>query len=135
MIVRPLVEGLEDNWAESDPDVAHRSGWPMHAGEGSENTSLTYFEIDPGKRIGRHTHDADETILLLSGSALAVVGQEEAEVAAKTVVHVPAYSPHDVRNVGAEPLRLVGFFSKATVVTVFDDVQMPDRTKKLGSPD
>ncbi len=135
MIVRPLVGDLEDNWAESDPDVAHRSGWPVHSGEGSENTSLTYFEIDPGKRIGRHTHDADETIVLLSGSAVAVVGEEEAEVDAKTVVHVAAYSPHDVRNTGAEPLRLIGFFSKASVATVFDDVQMPDGTKRLGSPD
>ena len=135
MIVRPLVGDLEQNWAKSDPDVAHRSGWPLYAGTGAENTSITYFEIAPGKHIGRHTHDADESILLLDGTARAMVEEEEALASPFNIVHVPANTSHDVFNEGETTLKLVGFFSKATVVTIFEDVQMPDDSKKLGTPD
>lgn len=135
MIVRPLVGDLEENWAKSDPNVAHRSGWPVFSKTGADNTSITYFEIDPGKHIGRHTHDADETILLLDGAARAEVGDEQASVEPWTLVHVPQGAVHDVFNEGSDKLRLVGFFSKATVTTTFEQVQMPDDSTKLGTPD
>ena len=135
MISGRIKTGLEPNWAKDDPDVAHRSAWPVHAGTGAEDAAVTYFEIDVGRRIGRHTHDASETVLLLRGSARAVVASEEREIGAGDVVHVPEGTPHDVVNEGNETLELVGFFSAAEVTTTFEQVQMPDDTTELGSPD
>jgi mannose-6-phosphate isomerase-like protein (cupin superfamily) len=125
---------LEPNWAKDDPEVAHRSAWPVFGGNGASD-SLTYFEIDPGRRIGAHVHDAAETVVLLSGNARAIVAGEERHVAPNDVVHVPAGATHDVVNEGSETLRLLGFFGKAEVVTTFEQVQMPDDTKELGTPE
>jgi hypothetical protein len=47
---------------------------------------------------------------------------------------VPALVPHDVRNVGEETARVVGFFSSAIVVSVFDDPLMPAGKRVVGTP-
>ena len=135
MISGRIREGLEPNWAKEDPQIAHRSAWPVYEGTGARDAALTYFEIDPGKHIGRHTHDASETILLLKGAGRAAVGTEERPITPGDVVHVPPGTPHDVVNEGDDTLELVGFFDKAEVVTVFEQTQMPDDTMKLGTPD
>jgi quercetin dioxygenase-like cupin family protein len=134
MISGRIKEDLEPNWAKDDPSVAHRSAWPVHGGTGADDSAVTYFEIDPGKHIGRHTHDTGETVLLLKGSGKTVVASEERPVAPGDIVHVPAETPHDVVNEGDETLELVGFFAKPEVVTIFEQTQMPDDTKKLGTP-
>ena len=135
MISGRIREGLEPNWAKDDPGVAHRSAWPVHKGTGATDSAVTYFEIDPGKRIGRHTHDTGETVLLLAGKGRAVVESEERQISPGDIVHVPAETPHDVVNEGDDTLELVGFFAAPEVVTIFEQVQMPDDTKKLGTPD
>jgi quercetin dioxygenase-like cupin family protein len=134
MISGRIGEGLEESWARDVPDVAHRSAWPVYAGTGAEDSAVTYFEIDPGKRIGRHTHDAGETVLLLKGTARAIVDAEERAIAPGDIVHVPAETPHDVVNRGEETLELVGFFAGAEVVTTFEDVQMPKESRESGTP-
>ena len=134
MILEPLVGELEEAWARDDPTIAHRSGWPVYAGNGAKNTSTVYFEIDAGKRIGAHTHDADETIVLLEGRARGRVGDEEGDVEPGMVVHVPAEVVHDFTNVGDTTLRLIGFFSKAEVRSTYEAVLMPEGTKTSGTP-
>lgn len=135
MISGRIREGLEPNWAKDDPAVAHRSAWPVHGGTGASDSAVTYFEIDPGKRIGRHTHDTGETVLLLNGTGRALVASEERSISPGDLVHVPAETPHDVVNEGDQPLELVGLFAQPEVVTIFEDTQMPDDTKELGTPD
>jgi quercetin dioxygenase-like cupin family protein len=124
---------LEANWARDDGGVAHRSAWPVYGAHGAD-AAVTYFEIDPGMRIGAHRHDASETILVIEGAARASVGDEERSVTAGAIVHVPEGARHDVANESNEVLRLVGYFPRPEVVTVFEDVQMPDDTKELGTP-
>jgi len=135
MISGRIREGLEPNWAKDDPSVAHRSAWPVYGGNGATDAAVTYFEIDAGKRIGRHTHDTSETVLVLKGTGRAIVESEERSISPGDLVHVPAETPHDVVNEGDDPLELVGFFAKAEVVTIFEQTQMPDDTRKLGTPD
>ena len=135
MIHGQIGGDLESNWARDDDRVAHRSKWVVHRGTGASDAATVYFEIDPGHHIGRHTHDASETILLLKGKGRALVADEETAISPGDVVHVPAEAPHDVVNEGDAVLELLGFFSKAEVVSVFEQVQMPDETTKLGTPD
>ena len=42
--------------------------------------------------------------------------------------------PHDVVNTGDEPLRVVGFFSSATVLSTFEDAFSPLDANVLLSP-
>ena len=134
MITGRIGTDLETNWAIDDPLVGHRSSWPIYARSGARDSATCYFEIDPGKHIGRHTHDAEETILVLEGTGTAHVGDESSGVDAGSVVNVPAHALHDVANGGEAIMRMVAFFSKSEVVTVFEQTQMPDNSTKLGTP-
>jgi quercetin dioxygenase-like cupin family protein len=135
MITGRIREGLEPNWAKGDPSVAHRSSWPVHKGTGATDSAATYFEIDPAHHIGRHVHDCGETVLLLSGRGRAVVADDERPIAPGDIVHAPAGGTHDVFNDGDDTLELLGFFAAPEVTTVFEQVQMPDDSKELGTPD
>jgi hypothetical protein len=44
---------------------------------------------------------------------------------------VPATTPHRIRNVGLNRLRVLGFFSRSTVVTTFDEPLGPDEPRRL----
>ncbi len=46
-------------------------------------------------------------------------------VAAGDLAVIPAMVPHGVKNVGDEPLKVVGFFSEATIVSSFDEPIQP----------
>ena len=42
-------------------------------------------------------------------------------MAAGDLAVIPAMVPHGIKSVGDEPLKVVGFFSEATVVSSFDE--------------
>lgn len=81
-----------------------------------------------------HTDSAEEIVLILSGRAEAIVGDERGELSAGGLGLVPALVPHDIRNVGDETVRVVGFFSSSTVVSVFEDPMMPIGKRIVGTP-
>ena len=101
---------------------------------GAASTAVVYFELEPGEHTGMHTDSAEEIVLILSGRAEATVGDERGELSAGGLGLVPALVPHDVRNVGEETVRVVGFFSSGVVVSVFDDPLMPAGKHVVGTP-
>lgn len=58
---------------------------------------------------------------------------ERGELSAGGMGLVPALVPHDVRNIGEETVRVVGFFSSGIVASVFDDPMMPAK-RVVGTP-
>lgn len=101
---------------------------------GAASSAVVYFELEPGEHTGMHTDSAEEIVLVLSGRAEAIVGDERGELNEGGLGLVPALVPHDVRNVGEETLRVVGFFSSSTVVSVFDDPMLPIGRRVVGTP-
>lgn len=126
----PLMEA----WSETDETRRLRFGFPVSSLEGAAASAVVYFELEPGARTGVHTDSAEETLVLLEGTVEAVVGEERGEVATGGVALVPALVPHDVRNVGAETARVVGFFASSTVVSVFEDAFLPVGRTVVGTP-
>lgn len=122
--------------AASENDETRRLGFafPVSHLDGAASTAVVYFELEPGAHLGMHTDSAEETVLVLAGRAEATVGDERGELAAGELGLVPALVPHDVRNVGDETLRAVGFFTSNTVVSVFDDPLMPAGVRVVGTP-
>ena len=59
-----------------------------------------YFEVEPGKHCGRHSHAAEDIVLILDGDAQAELGDERRALAAGGMALVPAFAPHDIHNVG-----------------------------------
>lgn len=69
--------------------------------------------------VGSHTDSAEELIYVVEGEGDATVGADRGRLSAGDAAVVPANTPHDIRNVGEGPLRVLGFFAGSAVVHVF----------------
>jgi quercetin dioxygenase-like cupin family protein len=125
---------LADISSETDETRRIRVDFPISSIAGAASTAVVYFELEPGEHTGMHTDSAEEIVLILSGRAEAIVGDERGELSAGGLGLVPALVPHDVRNIGDETVRVVGFFSSGIVASVFDDPLMPAGTRVVGTP-
>jgi quercetin dioxygenase-like cupin family protein len=67
-------------------------------------TGMTMFA--PGTSIPLHTHNVEETVLVLEGEATAVVGDQEYQLVADDATWVPAGVPHGFANRGQGPMRI-----------------------------
>jgi mannose-6-phosphate isomerase-like protein (cupin superfamily) len=121
------LESLElmEVLSELDPARQVRVGFPHHSLTDNASTATVYFELEPGMHVGTHTDSAEELLVILEGEAEATVGDQNASARAGGIVTVPAMEPHDVRNVGEGPLRVLGFFSASTVVATFEEAVAP----------
>ena len=63
-----------------------------------------------------------------------MVGEQRLTVEAGGLAPVPARVPHDVINVGDEPVRVIGFFSSSTVISVFEEPFAPIDAKVFVTP-
>lgn len=135
MIAVQLPErDLADISSETDETRQMRVDFPISSVDGAASTAIVYFELEPGAHTGMHTDSAEEIVLVLSGRAEAIVGDERGELSAGGMGLVPALVPHDVRNIGEETVRVVGFFSSGIVTSVFDDALMPAGRRVVGTP-
>lgn len=125
-----LVEG----WAEDDPTVRAKFSFPVTAASGAASTTLVYFEVEAGHRLSPHTHTAEETLLILEGTARAIVGETSTTLREGSVAVIPAMALHNVENAGSGVLRAVGFFSAAGMVSTYEHVIMPMQTRVLVTP-
>ena len=103
--------------------------FPIDTQTGAASTAAVYFELEPEQHLGRHTHSAEEILLVLEGEAEAVVGDERGSLSKKEMAVVPATVPYELYNVGEVTLQVVGFFSSAAVVAIFGDPLAPLDTK------
>jgi quercetin dioxygenase-like cupin family protein len=125
---------LMEGWAEEDPSIRLRVDFPIFAATGAKSSAVVYFEVEPEHHIGRHTDSAEEVLLILEGTAEAVVGDERGRLAAGEIALVPEMVPHDVYNAGEETLKVLGFFSAAEIVSTFDEPVMPEGSRVVGTP-
>jgi quercetin dioxygenase-like cupin family protein len=125
---------LFEAWSESDAGMRVRAGFPISSGTGTKSTAVVYFELEPGEHLGSHTDSAEEVLLVVSGRGEATIGDERAAVQTGTLAVVPALTPHSVKNSGEETLRIVGFFSSSTVLSIFDDPMEPFATRYFATP-
>ena len=136
-MIAERIDQLEllDCWYEDDPTMRVNSGgFPFFVGTGAKSTSVVYFEIEPGHRLGTHTDSAEEILLILEGEAEVSLGDEQGRLSAGEMALVPAMVPHGLRNVGEETVRVVGFFSSNVVVSTFDRPVMPFDQRVIGTP-
>ena len=119
---------LHETWTEKDPTQHCQSTFPLAGALGSENSTLVYFELAPGDHLGRHTDSAEEVLLILAGTVEVSVGEESGRLSQGEIALVPTLAPHDLRNVGQETAKVLGFFGSPNIVATFDQVWQPDNT-------
>lgn len=119
-----------------DDTLDIRVAFPISAEHGAASTAIVYFELEPGNRLGRHTDSQEELLYVVAGQGQAEVAGEWAEVSEGDLVVVPGQFPHQVRNTGDSTLRVVGFFSGSSVVSIFEDSYIPgtDRSVLVTGP-
>jgi len=68
-----------------------------------------YFgRIQPGSAIAKEIHPAStETVFVLSGKAVGIVGEQEVPLSPGDVLHVHRNVPHGLRNDGSETVEIL----------------------------
>lgn len=79
--------------AKTIPLVTRRTG------SSSFINGITIFE--PGAAIPLHSHNCEESVLLLEGTAIAEIDGVEYPIEAGDITFIPAEIPHRFRNVSA----------------------------------
>jgi quercetin dioxygenase-like cupin family protein len=121
------LNNLELNEArgENQPHIQARATFPLAGALGSENSALVYFELESGKSLGRHTDSVEELLFILAGSVEVSVGEEKGRLSQGEIAVVPTMAPHDLRNIGQETAKVLGFFGAANFVATFDVPFLP----------
>lgn len=111
---------------KNNPKLHCRATFPLLGAMGTKNSAAVYFELQPGNSLGRHTDSAEESLLILAGEVEVRVGQEKGKLAKGEIAVVPVMVPHDLRNIGKETAKVLGFFGGANnIVATFDEVWLP----------
>ena len=114
-VVGYLVRGKDGEWrqrSEIPPPVRR-----LYETEASERRTclqtiqfVHHMLIPPG---GRHVHElhvhpnAEELVIVTTGTGTATVGEEEHGVAPGDVLYIPPHAEHEVRNTGDTMLGLI----------------------------
>ncbi len=74
--------------------------------------NVSMVQVPPGREVRRHVHPTQvETVYLLAGKSILTVGQTEIPLEAGQLTAIPSGLEHALRNVGAEPVELLAFFT------------------------
>ena len=84
-----------------------------------EGLSIVFQECEPGTGAPSHTHDFEEVITVLDGTAEVWAGSERLSVGPGASVFVPTGVVHGFRNVGAGLLRLEGVIASTELTATF----------------
>ena len=68
-----------------------------------DNITLNRSVSQPGRLARPHTHGCEQLINIVSGTAWFRVGDEEKNVSAGDIVHVPVGTEHEFKNTGSIP--------------------------------
>jgi mannose-6-phosphate isomerase-like protein (cupin superfamily) len=86
------------------------------AGLPATHFAMGHSTLDPGGAIPEHQHPNEEVYVILSGSGLMSVGNEQREVAEGCCVFIPPDAPHALRNTGAATMTVLWVYAPAGVV-------------------
>jgi HTH-type transcriptional regulator, repressor for puuD len=75
-----------------------------NAEDNKVTTGITEFPVGAG--IPLHTHNVEESVLVLEGQATAVIGEDSFDLEAGDATWAPAGVPHRFANRGQGPMRI-----------------------------
>ena len=111
-----------ETWSEEDIPQKGLVYWKTLISKGvtrSENLTLGVASLPPGGALHEHRHTQDEVYLVLEGSGLVRVGDEELTVGAGSAVFIPGDALHSCENTGTSDLRVAYVFPADS----FEDVE------------
>ena len=73
---------------------------------GASNLTTGITGFTPGTSIAQHTHNVEETVMILEGDAAVFIADQRYDLTAGDVTWVPSGVPHYFMNRGAGPMRI-----------------------------
>ncbi|MBK8901190.1 MAG: cupin domain-containing protein [Anaerolineaceae bacterium] len=122
---------LTEFTGKTNPGLHCRATFPLFSAHGSENSATVYFELEPGDALGWHTDSVEELLLILKGDVEVSVGDETGALSAGQMALVPTMVRHNLRNIGSETARVLGFFGSANFVATFEEVWLPTNSNMV----
>ena len=109
-------------YASSTSEDAVWSGACLAAGGfGPRESTVMYFEVPPGRRLGRHHNTGEETHYYVGGRGELSFDSSSRTVSQGDLAFIPEGTVHDLRNTGDQQLRVIGFFPAARVLHVWNE--------------
>ncbi len=119
---------------EGVPEVRWQGAFVTYGGQGATQSTTIVFEIEPGKRLGWHTDQTEETQYIIAGTGELQRDDGSLPVGPGTLFVVPTNVRHDLVNTGAETMRAMAFFASPMFTQVFEDLMEPVNSHVLGTP-
>jgi quercetin dioxygenase-like cupin family protein len=128
---------LLDLWYDSDQkkkwkaNLPFTSKFPLWSGIKTDQSSVVFFELEPGCELAEHYESSEEILFVISGHADVVVGSEHHEVLDGELIIIPAGKPHYILNKGEQSAKFLGFFASAESHSTFTEDVSPVGLKVL----
>lgn len=95
-------------------------GWPLvTAAIGSEHLTTGITEFQSGASLALHTHNCEELVTILEGSATAEINGERYELKAPDTTFIPPGIPHRFINRSGEAMKIIWIYSSTQVTRTF----------------
>lgn len=75
--------------------------------DGAKNFSMRQFEVEVGGFTPRHSHPYEHEIFVISGSGVAIDGDDERRITVGDVIYVAPGDIHQFKNTGDGPLSFL----------------------------
>jgi quercetin dioxygenase-like cupin family protein len=112
-------------WNDYDPSMRFITAFPISAAQGTESSTVAYYEFEPGRHSGLHSDSAEEVIYVADGEGEVFISGRQEKLEAGGFAFVGANVQHDVYAYGDRPLRLLSFFPAARVESRFEELLLP----------
>lgn len=123
---------LTEFTGKNDPGQHCYANFPLFGAHGTEKTATVYFELEPGRELGRHTDSAEELLLVLEGEVEAEVGGETGALTKGEIALVPEMVPHNLVNTGKTKARVLGIFGGANhIIATFEKTWLPTESNTV----
>lgn len=83
-------------------------------GSPTENLAIVVTTFEPGKGSGQHSHNVEESFMILRGYGTATIDGKTFPAEPDTIFYAPKNIKHEFTNTGHETMVLVAAFSKST---------------------
>lgn len=92
---------------------------------GSGGATVIESVFESGGHFPPHTHEHDQTLIVLDGEGILFIGEEPQTIIPDTVIRIPAGTPHCVYNTGLIKLRCLNIFAADVPTLAFVDGLFP----------
>ncbi len=93
---------------------------------GAGDTTVIESVFESGGHFPPHSHEQDQTLLVLSGEGILFIGEEPHTINPDTVIRIPAGTPHCLYNTGLTKLRTLNIYATSEPTLTFVDGLFPE---------